>query len=56
VHETVHILNKGMIRSNNDKTPYPLWKGTPENVKHFIVFGSKCYIKREDDRDGKIDS
>jgi hypothetical protein len=26
------------------------------NVKHFRVFGSKCYIKREDGRIGKFDS
>jgi hypothetical protein len=25
-------------------------------VKHFRVFGSKCYIKREDGRMGKFDS
>jgi hypothetical protein len=25
-------------------------------VKHFKVFGSKCYIKREDGRIGKFDS
>jgi hypothetical protein len=25
-------------------------------VKHFIVFGSKCYIKREDGSMGKFDS
>jgi hypothetical protein len=25
-------------------------------VKHFIVFGRKCYIKREDGRMGKFDS
>jgi hypothetical protein len=25
-------------------------------VKHFIFFGSKCYIKREDGRMGKFDS
>jgi hypothetical protein len=25
-------------------------------VKHFRVFGSKCYIKREDDIMGKFDS
>jgi chromatin remodeling complex protein RSC6 len=31
-------------------------KGRPTNVKHFIVFGSKCYIKREDGRMGKFDS
>jgi hypothetical protein len=56
VHTTVHILNRGMLRSNSDKTPYELWKGRLENVKHFRVFGSKCYIKREDGRLGKFDS
>jgi hypothetical protein len=56
VHTMVHILNKGMPRSNNDKTPYELWKGRPKNVKHFRVFGCKCYIKREDIRIVKFDS
>jgi hypothetical protein len=45
-----------MVRNNTDKTPYKLWKGRPTNVKHFRVFGSKCYIKREDGRMGKFDS
>jgi hypothetical protein len=56
VHTIVHIQNKGMLKSNNDKTPYELWKGRPKNVKHFRVFGRKCYIKREDGRIGKFDS
>ena len=56
VHTTVHIQNRVMLRNNTDKTPYELWKGRPTNVKHFRVFGSKCYIKREDDRMGKFDS
>jgi hypothetical protein len=50
VHITVHIQNRVMLKKNIDKTPYKLWKGRPENVKHFRVFGSKCYIKREDGR------
>jgi hypothetical protein len=45
-----------MLRNNTDKTPYELCKGRPANVKHFRVFGSKCYIKREDGRMGKFDS
>jgi hypothetical protein len=45
-----------MLRNNTDKTPYELWKGRPTNVKHFRVFGSKCYIKREDGRMRKFDS
>jgi transposase InsO family protein len=56
VHITVHIPNRGMLRSNSDKTPYDLWKGRPTNVKHFRVFGRKCYIKREDGMVGKFDS
>jgi hypothetical protein len=45
-----------MIKKNNDKNPYKLWKARPTNVKHFRVFGSKCYIKREYGRIGKFDS
>jgi hypothetical protein len=56
VHTSVHILNRGILKSNDDNTTYKLWKGRPTNVKHFRVFGSKFYIKREDGRLGKIDS
>jgi hypothetical protein len=56
IHTVLHILNRGIIRSNNDKTPYELWKGRSVNVKHFKVFERKCYIKREDKRIGKFDS
>ena len=54
VNTTIHIQNRVILRNNTDKTPYELWKGRPTNVKHFIVFGSKCYIKREDGRMGKF--
>jgi hypothetical protein len=56
VHTIVHIQNRVMLRNNTDKTPYELWKGRPANVKHFRVFGSKCYIKREDGKMRKFDS
>jgi hypothetical protein len=56
VHTTVHILNIRIIRSNNEKTPYELWKGRSTKVKHFRVFGRKFYIKREDNKIGKFDS
>ncbi len=55
VHTTVHIMNKVLLINNTNKTPCELWKGRPANVKHFRVFGSKCYLKRED-RIGKFDS
>ena len=46
IHTIVHILNKALLRKNANKTPYELWKGRPANVKHFMVFGRKCYIRR----------
>ena len=45
VHTAVHILNRSLLRSNSNKTPYQLWKGRPASVKHFRIFGSKCYKK-----------
>jgi predicted nucleotidyltransferase len=51
-----NIQNKGMLRNNSDKIPYEIWKGIPTNVKHFRVFGSKFYIKREHGKIRKFDS
>jgi transposase InsO family protein len=56
LHKKFHIQNRLMLRNNTNKSPYELWKGRPTNVKHFRVFGSKWYIKREDGRMGKFDS
>ena len=41
---------------NKDKTPYELWYGIPTSIKYFKVFGSNCYIKRNEDDLGKFDS
>jgi transposase InsO family protein len=54
VHTIIHILNIGILISNSHKNPYDLWNGRLEKVKHFRVFGSKFYIKREDGRIGKL--
>ena len=56
VHTSVHILNRGLLRNDNDKTPYELWTGRSTNVKHFRIFGSICYIERDDGKIGKFDS
>ena len=56
VYIYVYIQNKGKHRMNSDKTPYGILFGRPASVKYFRVFGSKCYIKREDDNLGKFDS
>ena len=56
VHTSIHILNRGLLRNDSEKKPYELWTDRPANVKHFRVFGSKCYIKRDDGKIGKFDS
>ena len=56
MHTIIHIQNRVMLKINIEKTPYELWKGRPTNVKHFRVFESKCYIKREHVIMGKFDS
>ena len=48
--------DSGEHKCNCNKTPYELWKGNPANVKYFRIFGSKCYIKREDQNLGKFES
>ena len=52
----IHILNKAHLRSNGNKTPYELWFGRHASIKHFKFFGSKCYIKNNDEHLGKYDN
>ena len=56
VHTSIHIMNRGLLRIESDKTPYELWMGRLANVKHFRIFGSRWYIKRDDGKIGKFDS
>jgi hypothetical protein len=55
IHTIVHILNKYHLRPHSDKNPYELWLGRPASIKHFKVFGRKCYIKNNDENIGKYD-
>ena len=55
IHTTIHILNKAHLRPNNDKTRYELWFGRPTSIKHFKVFGSKCYNNESDEHLCKYD-
>jgi hypothetical protein len=55
IHTVVHVLNKSHLRPQSDKTPYELWYGRLASIKHFKVFGSKCYIKNNDENLGKYD-
>jgi hypothetical protein len=55
IHRAVHILKKSHLRPHSDKTPYELWFVRPTSIKHFKIFGSKCYIKNNDENIGKYD-
>jgi len=51
----VNILNKSHVCVNGDQTPYELLYGKPHTVKHFKVFGSKCFIKKTNEKLGKFE-
>ena len=51
---TMYTLNRVQIRKGMDKTPYELSFGHSPSVEYFMIFGSKCYIRRDDDI-GKFD-
>ena len=53
---TVTILNQENVWVNNTQTPHELWYGKTPIVEYFNVFGSKCYIKRTDEKLGKFDN
>jgi transposase InsO family protein len=55
IHTTIHILNKAHLRAHSDKTSYELWYGRLASIKHFKVFGSKCYIKNNNENLSKYD-
>ena len=46
----ITILNQENVRVNNTQTPHEIWYGKTPTVKYFKVFGSKCYIKRIDEK------
>ena len=39
-----YVINRCMISSILNKTPYELFKGQKPNTKHLRVFGCKCYV------------
>jgi hypothetical protein len=55
IYTVIHILNRAQLRPNHDKTPYELWFGRPTSVIHFKIFGSKCYIRNDEDNLGKFE-
>ena len=43
------------MRKDSKKTPYKLWYGKTPNVSYFKIFGSQCYVLK-DQRNGKLDA
>ena len=54
VNTSCYILNRVLIRSSLNKTPYELWKNKKPNISYFKVFGSKCFIFNTKDNLGKF--
>ncbi|XP_045792093.1 uncharacterized protein LOC123886861 [Trifolium pratense] len=50
-----YIHNRVTLRANTTTTLYELWKGKKPTVKHFHVFGSKCYILTDREPRKKLD-
>ena len=50
-----YTLNRVKIKKGTNATPFELCYGHSPNVKHFKVFGRKCYILK-DTRNGKFDA
>ena len=55
VNTKFYTMNRVQVRKDTNMTPYELWFGHSPIVKYFRIFGSKCYIKRDDDI-GKFDA
>ena len=50
----MYTFIRGQLRVNCDKNSYELWIGRSPSVRHLNFFGSKCYIKTNDDHLGKF--
>ena len=49
----VHTLNCVQVKKGTNVTHFELWYDHSPNVKHFKIFGCKCYILK-DNRNGKF--
>ena len=54
VSTAVYTLNHVQVKKGSHWTPFELWYEYPPNVKSFKIFGSKCYILK-DNRSDKFD-
>nr|GEV80498.1 copia protein [Tanacetum cinerariifolium] len=52
--ERLNKMNRSLVHTRYNKTPYELIKGRKPNVQYFYVFGSVCYPTNDRDDLGKI--
>ncbi|WJX40607.1 hypothetical protein P8452_28061 [Trifolium repens] len=50
-----YVHNRVTLRKGTSTTLYEIWKGRKPTVKHFHVFGSKCYILADRGQRRKMD-
>ena len=55
VSTVLYTLNHVQVKKGTHSTPFELWYGYPQNVMYFKIFGSKCYILK-DNRNEKFDA
>ncbi|XP_038711817.1 uncharacterized protein LOC120006011 [Tripterygium wilfordii] len=55
VNTSCYMSNRVHMRSGTKLTCYELWVGKKPTVKHFKVYGSKCFILRDRESIGKFD-
>ena len=55
MNTSCHIGNRIFFRVGIKKTAYEILNGKKPRVKHFRVFGSKCYILNDRENLGKLD-
>ena len=57
INTACYIQNRTLINKSVGNTPYFIMRGRKPNVKHLHVFGSKCYILKDNSEHiGKFDS
>ena len=57
INTACYIQNRTLINKSVENTPYFIMRGRKPTVKHLHVFGSKCYILKENyEHIGKFDS
>ncbi|WCJ23989.1 Retrovirus-related Pol polyprotein from transposon RE1 [Euphorbia peplus] len=56
VNTACYVLNRVLIRSILNKTPYELWKGRKPKIGYFRTFGCKCYVLNTKEYLSKFDS